>query len=178
MVHLFGDSLCYKWNRNAPINEGFSLSRITPLPGYVEEDLFAATEEEFVEGYDAVTEGNESSVQESAVVVENDPIIDDEHIKLDEQVEVPAIASDGFQDGPPCELSENIIQSLEEISLKVSCTVCTEEEPLACMNEREMNLFLEICLLRALYYIVKDKHLPCLISNFWSILLRYCYAGI
>jgi hypothetical protein len=40
------------------------------------------------------------------------------------------------------------------------------------VSASEMDLLLEVYLLRALHYICKDKLLPILVSHLWSLLLK------
>jgi hypothetical protein len=160
IVHIYGDTLCQKWNKNARINEGFSLVRIRPLPGYeepfaseggggIESDMEglevgSGSGDEEEEGPGEGEWGGESQAQggSAATILATDP------------AKAPG-TTPGTTPGP----------ALPETGVHVP--------EAAVLTEGEMDVLLETCLLRALFYIVKDRHLPLLVSALWSLLLRY-----
>lgn len=141
--------MCYKWNKNAPINEGFSLTCVRALPGYVE------------------TTATVNQVEDSR----NEMILDhDIENSLTGAVENTVEKGDCIeQDFQVLSLGHNVTS---EVEVGITYTEDEAEHTLAA-TQHEMDLALEICLLRALYYIIKDRHLPMLVSSLWALLLRW-----
>lgn len=166
ILHVFGDFLCHKWNRNAPLNEGFSLTRIRPtepIPSEVDE---IADE---VADIDLVPEGNEPPTSEGGAseAVPSEPVVadnDDEAVIGAFVGSVAAIESEGI------EVDDVVEEDAEELNAEASGdgkSSLTADEKRVLMDG-----LLERCLLRAFHYIIKDKFLPVLVSSIWAILLK------
>lgn len=152
ILHVYGDCLCHKWNRNAPINDGFSMIRIMPLAGYeeplvVKEKMIYETEGGLnsAEGEDACTE---EGVQHELPVKEHEKHNGDIKESVGQEEAEPEAIAVMSGEANPGESRDNEL------------------------NKSEMDIFLEVLLLRALYYIVKDKHLPFAVSSLWALILR------
>lgn len=159
VLHMYGDALCQKWNRNAHINEGFSLTRVRALPGYEETAVPC--------GSSILEEEEEGEDDKRAEVGQSN---DDHGHGQGER-----IASD-VQDNPTlvipaCDLDEAAASN--DTTTNEGVAQDGPNEILVNLSEDEMDLLLETLLLRALFYIVKDKHTPFLVSSLWSLLLRY-----
>lgn len=152
IIHCYGDMMCQKWNRNAPINEGFSLTRIRPLPGY--EDRVDT------EGNDEDSDSDDGNARREAQQAAN---ADTPEGGADEGVLPPEGEEGGEKDA----------EAEDDLASAVECVAVGDGDgdPI---TDKEMDAALETYLLRALYYIVKDKHLPILVSSLWALLLRYC----
>lgn len=156
VLHYFGDMLCYKWNRNAPINDGFSLSRIGALSGYVEPMGYVDEVEAGLKiGDIGLADDMEADADAPADSIDTkiQPIKDEIH-----DIALHNLHPDNRLPADECVMSaaDTIGGPLDSPSI----------------SDTEMDLALEICMLRALYYVVKDKHLPMLVSSLWSVSLR------
>ena len=153
IIHCYGDMMCQKWNRNAPINEGFSQTRIHPLPGYEETGALAVK---------TITEGSDE-----------DPDVDNGEDSKEGHGgsgDGEGCAAEAVMDGPD---GGGDADAGDLISGVEAMAIGEVEQEGETVTDKDMDAALEIYLLRALYYVIKDKHLPILVSSLWALLLRY-----
>ena len=178
VLHIYGDTLCQKWNKNTRINEGFSLIRIRPLPGYEEISFPDACLESESDNSEEEEDNLESNSNDDNIkLCDNDN--NDRRISLDLDAlneeentkDVGARGDDNVLTLNDLTITPNHEQTMTHINVSHDTTVDNILiTPLP--TETEMDSVLEMCLMRALYYIVKDKHMPYLVSALWSLLLR------
>lgn len=200
VLHIFGDLLCMKWNRGHPLNEGFTLSRIHPIRinGAIDTNDNADNHVAVIDSQDVddklksddttiiINESASNSIIISAENADNSQRLETEaqigagfeisehEGKLSDQptvcdtVEAPILQLDVQMDS--IDLSGIIIEDSDDVNeLSAEAVMETIADSSA---QRTTDLVLEACLLRALYYIVKDRGLPLLSSTFWLIVMR------
>jgi translation initiation factor 2D len=180
ILHVFGDYLCHKWNKNRPLNEGFSLTRIRPT-----EPIPSEAKEE-----DVVEEGGECGGAENVSTQANEPELGEAEAILDEACEEAVIDTlmdslgvlDLNEEYPDFEEEQDgldLEEDEESVNAGAARADASEgpgpEQQLSGTEEEKRTLvdnLLERCLLRAFHYIIKDKFLPVLVSSLWAILLK------
>ena len=180
-MHIFGDLLSLKWNRNTPLNEGFTLTRIFPLHSAETDSALLMDVSQIDLKLDS--EDHEAS---GALTSASPGVSGAEAGNGSPSAEETAVAAgtDGEREGEggsAAACGDNPIAAVASSDLGRGKGEQeegrAEEGPSAAAgNEssqpQQVDAMLEALLLRALYYVVKDKQLPMLVSNLWLTLLR------
>jgi hypothetical protein len=181
VLHIFGDLLCSKWNRNAPLSEGFTLRRIFPLHS-VGADSSLPTDISLI---DLASDGEASADVEGAAASGATGLDEAAPCAPDETAAGGTAAGPPLPPPPP-EASAGDAPASEDPTVAANDAEEAlggdaeegEEDHLAGFGtdssqpQQRVDEVLEALLLRALYYVVKDKHLPVLVSSLWLTLLR------
>ena len=202
VLHIFGDLLCMKWNRSHPLNKGFTLSRIYPLAPihgdidnteYVDDvavrESTDTAEQSHCQASDESNISNGVSTSKSisnciSAARDTDPLKSEPEVGFG--IETSGVEGKAIDQHAVCDIIEapamldlqldsinlsDVVIDVEYDSDKSDTHEAVQNAPDLSL-QKNTDLVLEVCLLRALFYIVKDKGLPQLSSTFWLIVMR------
>ncbi len=168
---MYGDSLFASsgTSRNIAPNAGFSMSRISRLPGYTDSIIL---EDEDSDASDREAEVFDDKVQDSKLN-EPDLIVESATAKKGDDGggndDDASVDHDDGEEGDKVGVAIDLLQIKSTASADIAAATDTVDRR---STAELMDSLLQVALLRCLKYIIKDHTLPQPVSTVWSVVLK------